>query len=118
MNDSANPSPEPRPDTTDDGPTVDELFDVLTAERRRRVLSLLTSRQSPVPVEELAHAVAAEENDAEAATLSESTVREVHITLHHVHLPKLDEVELIDYERDERTVAPTNTTDAVPIDVE
>lgn len=118
MSNSANPYPEPRADTTDDEPSVDELFDVLTEARRRSVLSILEGRRTSMEVEELAHAVAVRENDVASATVSEATAHEVHVTLHHVHLPKLDEATLVNYDRDDRTVAPTDTTDAVSIDVE
>jgi len=101
-----------------DEPSVDDLFDVLTAERRRRVLSILVGRDAPVAVEALAEDVAAQEEDVAAVTVSESTTREVHVSLHHVHLPKLDEAALVDYDRDGRTVTATVTSDAVPIDIE
>lgn len=117
MSNSANSSPEPHA-STDDEPSVDELFDVLSETRRRRVLAILTERQSSMDVSELAHAVAAQENDVAPVTLSQSTVHEVQVMLHHVHLPKLDEATLVDYDRNDRTVATTNATDAVPIDIE
>lgn len=116
MSNSANPYPEPRVGT--DEPSVDDLFDVLTKARRRTVLTILADRQSSMGIKELATAVAAREKETAPATLSESTVHEVHVTLHHVHLPKLDDVALVDYDRDERTVETTDTTDAVPIDIE
>lgn len=118
MSNTANPYPEPPAGTSDEKPSVDELFDVLTESRRRRVLTVLAERQAPVDVDELARAVTRQENDADPAALSESTVHEVHVTLHHVHLPKLNEVELVDYDRDDRTVETTTTTDAVPIEIE
>ena len=117
MSNSANPYAESHASTADE-PSVDELFDVLSQTRRRTVLSILTERQSAMDVSALADEVAARETDAAPATLSESTVHEIKVTLHHVHLPKLDDVELVDYDRDDRTVTTTNTTDAVPIDIE
>ncbi|MCU4801640.1 hypothetical protein OB920_14775 [Halobacteria archaeon HArc-gm2] len=101
-----------------DESSVDELFDVLTTERRRRVLSIMGGYDSPVPVERLAQDVAAQEADVAAMTVPESTVRDVHVSLHHRHLPKLDDAGLLDYDHDDRTVAPTTATDGVPIDIE
>lgn len=117
MSNSANTYPDPRTGTSENESSVDELFDVLSEARRRRILSILTGRQS-MDVKELANAVAARENDAAPATLSESTVHEVHVTLHHVHLPKLAEATLVNYDRNDRTVAPTDATDAVSIEIE
>lgn len=118
MSNSANPYPESRAGTTDDESSVDELFDVLTEARRRSVLSILEGRRTSMDVEELAHAVAVRENGVDSDRVAETTVHEVHVTLHHVHLPKLDEATLVNYDRDDRTVAPIDTTDAVSIDVE
>jgi predicted transcriptional regulator len=118
MSNSANPSPEHREDTAAKETPVDELFDVLTDVRRRHVLSVLSGRQSAMDVESLSDAVAAREYDADPSVLSESTIHEVHVTLHHVHLPKLADSGLIEYDRDDRTVETTETTDGVPIDIE
>ena len=117
MNDSANPTPRSRDGPTENEPSVDELFDVLGDERRRRVLAVLAERQSPIDAKQLAFAVATRGND-DTVTLSESVVEDVHVTLHHVHLPKLDEAGLVDFDRDDHTVATTTAADAVPIDIE
>lgn len=109
---------EPQAGTADEEPSVDELFDVLTEARRRHVLAVLTERESPTTVGEVARAVAIRESDDAPMTVSESTVHDVHVTLHHVHLPKLDDAALVEYDRDERTVSASVTTDAVPIDIE
>ena len=117
MSNSATSHSEPEESAVEEESSVDELFDVLRKSRRRAVLSILAGRQSPTNVQDLAHTIAVRENDVAPASLSESTIREVHVTLHHVHLPKLDEASLIDYDREEQTVETTNA-DAVPIDIE
>ena len=98
--------------------SVDDLFDVLSTARRRAVLAVLTGEHSSMDVESLARDVAARERDVAPVTLSESIVEEVHVTLHHVHLPKLDDVGLVDYDPDDRSVTAVETTDAVSIDIE
>lgn len=104
--------------TTGNESSIDDLFEVLTEVRRRRILSVLSEHESPMDVEALARTVAARETDVSPASVSESIVEEVHITIHHVHLPKLDDVSLVDYDREEKTVTTTGTADAVPIDIE
>jgi len=55
--------------------------------------------------DELAAAVAARENDVDPADVDEDRLRQVQLSLHHVHLPKLESVGLIERSRgDERTV--------------
>lgn len=98
--------------------SIDDLFEILTDGRRRTALSVMSGRESPMDVEALARAVAARESDVAPASVSDPVLEAVHITLHHVHLPKLDDVSLVDYDRDEKTVAATSTADAIPIDIE
>lgn len=117
MSNTANPYSETRAGTGSQQPSVDELFEILSHERRRAVLATLSDHQS-VAVESLAADVAACESDDSPAVPSESLVDEVHVTLHHVHLPKLDDAGLVDYDRDEKTVETTSAADAVPVDVE
>lgn len=118
MSNSANPSPEPQAGTADEEPSVDDLFDVLTDVRRRHVLTILAGRDASMAVDALARTVAGRVHDADPASLDESRIRDVHVALHHVHLPKLDEVGLVDYDRDDGAVETTGTADAVPIEIE
>lgn len=69
---------------------LDRLFDVLAAERRRHALRYLTAAERTVPLSELANHVATAE--------SSSDDQQVAIDLHHRHLPKLAEEELISYD--------------------
>lgn len=94
--------------------SLDELFGVLREERRRTVLSVLAGRSGPLDVRELARAVAERGHDDP----SDEVVEDVHVTLHHVHLPKLAAVSLVDYDRDARTVnRPGDGFAGVPIDI-
>ena len=77
-----------------------ELSRTLTAVRRRYVLEYLTAHDEVLTLEELAEWVATQDEgdvtDAEA----------VAIALHHWHLPKLTEADLVDYDSTTRTVEP------------
>ena len=76
------------------------LSRTLTAVRRRYVLEYLTTHDEVVTLEELAEWVAIQDDgdvtDAEA----------VAIALHHWHLPKLTEADLVDYDSTTRTIEP------------
>lgn len=71
-----------------------ERHRLLRAERRRVTLEVLTDWSAPVDVEDLAAAVA--EREADGA--DESTVRRVTVSLHHLHLPKMAEAGVVDYD--------------------
>ncbi|MFC6728048.1 hypothetical protein ACFQDG_05270 [Natronoarchaeum mannanilyticum] len=85
--------------------TPDRVFEILESQRRRHVLSYLRRRDREVHVDELAAAVAARENDVDPADVDEDRLRQVQLSLHHVHLPKLESTGLIERSQgDERTV--------------
>lgn len=95
-----------QPRKTDDV-TVDALFDVLSIERRRIVLGYLLRQDGPVEVEELIDHVVAESQSTDD-TQSDDVRLQVFLNLHHVHLPKMDDVGLADYDRDRETVELTD----------
>jgi hypothetical protein len=68
---------------------------LLTAERRRVALDILTERAAPVELEDLAAAIARETDDG---AVDEGVVERVAVDLHHVHLPMLNEFAVIDYD--------------------
>lgn len=65
--------------------TVDRIFDVLSDERRRAVLTHLLEQPSPVAVEELVERVVSAEASGQAGRSPDA----VRVSLYHNHLPKL-----------------------------
>lgn len=110
-----NHRPEQSPTADAQDQTIDELFDALRAERRRTVLSVLSDRERRMDLESLAEAVVA----AEDGRAGEDAVQRTRVRLYHVHLPKLDDADLVAFDRDDCTVAaPEAGFDGVPIEVE
>jgi len=97
MSEPSEPSPQIDPDASVD---TDELFDLLSNARRRRVLAVLHRADGDAAtLEELAERVVAPNaddgsGDREAAAIS----------LHHVHLPKLADCGVIEYDARNETV--------------
>jgi len=75
--------------------SLDAVFEVLAAERRRHVLYALHRHSGPVSLSDLAEEVAAHE-DTDADRIAAS--------LHHVHLPKLVATSVVGYDPAEETV--------------
>lgn len=87
--------------------SLDRLFEVLTEHRRRYVLYYLDGADDPViTVAELADQLCTWERDWDDRTEQpRSKHREnMRINLHHVHLPKLADVGLIDYDARSQTL--------------
>lgn len=84
------------------------LFDALADERRRVVLDCLAGADAPMAVEDLARQVAARrrwgEEPAGRSDPPADAVHRVHVSLHHAHLPKLDDAGLVEYDPDEQVV--------------
>jgi len=74
--------------------------------RRRAVLAALQEVESVIDRRELAEEVAAVENDVAPADVQEEAVDDVLLTLHHVHLPKLDDADYLSYDADENEIEP------------
>lgn len=76
--------------------TVAEYHDLMAVKRRRLAIDVLSDQAGPVDVEELAAEIAArtEELDADDRT----DVDRVAITLHHVHLPKMAALDILEYD--------------------
>jgi DNA-binding transcriptional ArsR family regulator len=76
---------------------------LLSADRRRHVVTMLTTAERRLPVDELAEAVAVlEHGDVDAFEAAD--VDALRTSLHHVHLPQLDDAGVVDYDPDSRTV--------------
>jgi hypothetical protein len=75
--------------------------ELLAKERRRTVLSLLNEGELPVELDSLTERVAAEGEPAQKAP---GTERAVRTSLHHVHLPKLDDAGVLDYDSETNRV--------------
>lgn len=76
--------------------TDTERYRLLASGRRRTALSVLAHRTTPVALEELAVAVASREADVDAT--DPDAVARVRVSLHHNHLPRMDDLDVVDYD--------------------
>jgi len=79
------------------GLSESEYRELLEVERRKVTLDVLAGRTAPVGLEDLAATVAIRETTGGAG--KEATER-VACALHHIHLPKLAALGLVDYDQD------------------
>lgn len=80
--------------------TQDTVYDLLSNGRRRFVISRLRRAEGPVSVNDLSEAVAAWENDVPESELTDKQIKRVYVSLYQIHIPKLDEAGLVDYDKD------------------
>lgn len=83
------------------------VLESLTDRRRRYLVTVLLDRRSPVRERELAIHLAAASRERSVIDLTDADVRAERVALAHVHLPALEDAELVDWNRDEATVTAT-----------
>lgn len=84
-----------------DAPGWDAVLSALADARRRTVLAVLRRGSDPMVLEDVVRAVA----DRVTATGVARSLESLRSSLHHVHLPALDDAGLVGYDADAGTVA-------------
>ena len=86
----------------------DQVFEILSSRRRRRVLYYLRKHGDTATMNDLAEQVAAWENDVDIDELTSQQRKRVYVSLYQTHLPKLADTGLVDYEVDDGIVTLTD----------
>lgn len=80
-----------------------EIHDVLRNERRQNVLKQLKQNMGRLTVRTLAEALA--EAETGESPPPRNIRRSVYNSLHQTHLPKMDDLDVVDYDRDRKVVS-------------
>lgn len=83
---------------------LDTYFTVLSNQRRRYILNSLGEYETPMALADLADEVAVREYDSPVTDISAEEVKEISISLYHVHIPRMEDAGLIDYNQDDDLV--------------
>ncbi len=87
--------------------SIDTILELMNESRRRYALYYLDEQDEPVPVDELADAVAKMEAEQRSAPLNDGWGDGIEVSLEHNHLPKAEDADFIEYESDEGIVRMT-----------
>jgi hypothetical protein len=85
---------------------LDEVFDVLKNERRRAVLRALRDDDGVVRIGAMAECIAARENGKPRAHLGSKERKRVYVGLHQYHLPKMDTLGVVEFNKPRGVVRP------------
>ena len=85
--------------------SLDEICHLLQNGRRRNVLRFLARHEGTAELGEIAEHIAAAENDTTVERLSSDERKRVYIALYQIHVPKLADANVVDYDRDRGTLA-------------
>jgi hypothetical protein len=95
--------------SADDPGLINALFETLGDRRRRYVLHYLWIHDTPLALRDLAEEVTIRECGAPITEISSKDVERVRISLHHAHVPKLGDADVVVHDRDTDIVALTET---------
>ncbi|MFW6152755.1 MAG: DUF7344 domain-containing protein [Halobacteriota archaeon] len=88
----------------------DDVFEILSNARRRRLLFLLYGRDEPAELGDLAQDIATTEAGGEA---DRNQYKRMYISLYQTHVPKLEEYGVIEYDPETKLVELTDRVDDV-----
>lgn len=86
--------------------SLDIIFEILRNRRRQLVLEFLREEDGTVTIGELAEHIAAIENDTTVRQLNAQQRKRVYIGLYQCHLPKMDDVDVIDFNQSRGRISP------------
>lgn len=82
-----------------------DIFDILRNSRRRAVIAYLRRNGGKAPLNEVTEHVAAAEYDIDAEEVSSDQHKCVYTGLYQCHLPRLEKFDVVDFDRDEKSVS-------------
>lgn len=100
-------------DTTPKSLTTDQAFDLLGDATRRRAVVALCDMDKAMALDDLATAVVERAPEGASQDISEERRKRAAASLHHCHLPKLDDAGVVEYDSVRNWVEPTPLTDAL-----
>lgn len=83
---------------------IDQIFEILKNPRRRYVLRYVEATDKPASLSDLAEEVAAYENDKTIQQITSQERKRVYVGLYQVHLPKMDDRGVIEFDQPRGTI--------------
>ena len=90
-----------------EGTSVDGILELISHQRRRAILDLLLTHDRPLTITDLRNEVVEKEQGTVITKIPSEQVKQAHISLHHVHIPKLEEKGVVNYDSNRNIVEPT-----------
>lgn len=90
---------------------LDQIFEILKNPRRRYVLRYLREVADEVTLGDLSEQIAAWENEKEIQQVSSSERKRVYVGLYQVHLPKMDGMDIVSFDKSRAIIEPGPTID-------
>lgn len=83
------------------------LLELCQAQHRRIILAVLATEKRSLTVNDLTKAIIKHNHHTPVIELSEDESKQIRTSLHHSHIPKLEDLSLIEYDQERQLVEPT-----------
>lgn len=100
------------------GATDEEIFDILSNQRRRHTLHYLQQRDEQVDLRELSEQISAWENDVQPEEITHRDRKTVYTALRQTHLPKMDDADVVNWDSNRGYIEPAEEFDDVEVYLE
>lgn len=95
--------------------SIDTIFDTLSSRRRRYVLHYLKGAPGPVAIRDLSEQLAAWEHGIDRAQVRPKERKRLYTALHQTHLPRMDSLGVLHYDRNRGVVKMTGALEQFDI---
>lgn len=85
----------------------DTVLELCRDRQRRIVLAVLADQRRSLTVNDLAKTVVKHNHHVPLSEITEAEATRIHLSLHHVHIPKLEACSLVEYDLDRQLIEPT-----------
>lgn len=87
------------------------VLDLCENRHRRVVLAVLAAEQRSLTVNDLRTAILEYNHHEHVTDASEGVLTEIELSLHHAHIPKLEDAGVVEYDSERQLVVPTERLD-------
>ncbi|QCS43029.1 hypothetical protein [Natrinema versiforme] len=85
----------------------DTVLELCQERHRRIILAVLATEKRSLTVNDLTKAIVKHNHHVPLLEISEEESREIRVSLHHMHIPKLEHLSLVHYDQERKLVEPT-----------
>lgn len=89
----------------------DTLLELCQERHRRIVLAVLATEKRSLTMNDLTKVIVKHNHHTPLREVSEDELGQIRMALFHVHIPKLEDLSLVDYDQERQQVEPTSQFD-------
>lgn len=90
-----------------DATTFDGVLELCRDQYRRIILAVLASEPRALTLNDLTKTIVKHNHQASITEIANEEINQIQLSLHHLHIPKLEQCGVIEYDPDRQLVEPT-----------